>query len=70
MRTASVKIPTTLTLSPEPTAFTHSTCLLPLVNRLVSRFSDAVLNGGLSWWNGLGRLAISGMHGERPSARN
>jgi hypothetical protein len=41
-----------------------------LVSRLMYRFSDPVLKGGSSWWNGLGRLAISGMRGERPSARN
>jgi len=59
------------------TAFTHSTCGSPLVNRLILRFCDPVLNGGSSWWNGrlstrrrVGRLAISGMRGGRRLARN
>ena len=42
----------------------------PLANQLKYRFSDPVLNSGSSLWNGLGRWAISAMHGVRRSARS
>jgi flagellar hook protein FlgE len=52
------------------TAFTHFTHKAPLANQLKYRFSDPVLKSGSSWWNGLGRWAISAMHGVRRSARS
>jgi len=54
----------------KPTVFTHFTYGSPLVNRLIPRFSNLVMLGGSSWWNGLGRWVISGTRGGRQAGRS